>query len=78
MFRPQPSEKESLGIVIVELCGQDFYSQESPQSIRLWSPDPRGLRQEFSAGVWNSGTSGFCPPRFQDKIISIARQVDFS
>ena len=26
----------------LKLCGQDSYSEESPQSIRLWFPSPRG------------------------------------
>jgi len=36
----------------LNLCGQEPYSEGSPQSIWLWFPDPRGLRQETAAGIW--------------------------
>jgi hypothetical protein len=40
------------GQVTVESCGRGTYSEGSPQSNRLWSPGPRGLRQEIAAGIW--------------------------
>jgi len=36
----------------LNLCGQEPYSEGSPQSISLWFPGPRGLRQEIAARAW--------------------------
>jgi hypothetical protein len=36
----------------LNFCGKDPYSEGSPQSIRLWFPGLRGLRQEIAAGAW--------------------------
>jgi hypothetical protein len=49
VFRPP---RLSGGQVTVESCGRGTYSEGSPQSNRLWSPGPRGLRQEIAAGIW--------------------------
>ena len=35
---------------LLKLCGQDSYSEGSPQSIRLWFPGPRGSPPRVSRG----------------------------